>query len=266
MPVPPLLSFGSWIGGDRDGNPNVTPQMTAAALALMKDACLRHHEARIRALGSRITLSARVAGEPAELRDLLESLEQRFPDVAALAPRAQPRGALPAPVQAARRARARDAQGLGRRLRPARGAARRPARRRAGAALAERVVRRRGRAARRHPPGRGLRLSLRAARRPRERRRPPRRARRDPRRARRAGGLRGAARGRADRAPRARDRRPPPADPARHQRLQRVDARGRRDVPHAVRPAARRAPRHDRLLHHLQHDRARRTCSRCCCS
>ncbi|MFN2456419.1 MAG: phosphoenolpyruvate carboxylase, partial [Pyrinomonadaceae bacterium] len=53
--VPPLLSFGSWIGGDRDGNPNVTPQMTASALALMKDSCLRQHEARIRALAGRIT-------------------------------------------------------------------------------------------------------------------------------------------------------------------------------------------------------------------
>ncbi len=83
--VPPLLSFGSWIGGDRDGNPNVTPQMTSSALELMKGACLQHHEARIRALGSRITLSARVAGEPEQLRVLLEGLEQRFPDVAALA-------------------------------------------------------------------------------------------------------------------------------------------------------------------------------------
>jgi phosphoenolpyruvate carboxylase len=82
-PVPPLLSFGSWIGGDRDGNPNVTPRMTAATLALMKDACLRQHEARIRALGSRITLSQRVAGEPQGLRGLLQNLEQRFPEVAA---------------------------------------------------------------------------------------------------------------------------------------------------------------------------------------
>ena len=85
VPVPPLLSFGSWIGGDRDGNPNVTPQMTASALALMKSACLSHHEAAIRALGSRITLSSRVAGEPESLRALIAGLEERFPDVAALA-------------------------------------------------------------------------------------------------------------------------------------------------------------------------------------
>jgi phosphoenolpyruvate carboxylase len=82
--VPPLLSFGSWIGGDRDGNPNVTPRMTAAALQLMKESCLQYHQARIAALAGRVTLSARVAGEPEALRTLLDNLAERFPDVAAM--------------------------------------------------------------------------------------------------------------------------------------------------------------------------------------
>ena len=83
VPVPPLLGFGSWIGGDRDGNPNVTPQMTASALHLMKDSCLRHHEERVGALAGRITFSARVAGQPEQLQVLLGGLQERFPDVAA---------------------------------------------------------------------------------------------------------------------------------------------------------------------------------------
>jgi phosphoenolpyruvate carboxylase len=83
--VPPLLSFGSWIGGDRDGNPNVTPSMTAAALQLMKESCLQYHQARLTALAARVTLSARVAGEPEPLRTLLDDLGERFPEVAALA-------------------------------------------------------------------------------------------------------------------------------------------------------------------------------------
>ena len=90
LPVPTLLSFGSWIGGDRDGNPNVTPEMTAAALGLMKDACLWYLQNRVTALASRITLSARVAGEPEELRALLESLEALFPAVASLAAQRSP--------------------------------------------------------------------------------------------------------------------------------------------------------------------------------
>jgi phosphoenolpyruvate carboxylase len=84
-PVPPLLTFGSWIGGDRDGNPNVTPSMSAAALELMKDSCLRHHQQRIAAVGERITLSSRVAGEPTEIDGLLTELEELFPAIAAAA-------------------------------------------------------------------------------------------------------------------------------------------------------------------------------------
>ncbi|MBA2667713.1 MAG: phosphoenolpyruvate carboxylase [Trueperaceae bacterium] len=42
-PFPPVLRFRSWIGGDRDGNPNVTPEVMAEAYALQVDAALERH-------------------------------------------------------------------------------------------------------------------------------------------------------------------------------------------------------------------------------
>jgi phosphoenolpyruvate carboxylase len=81
--VPALLTFGSWMGGDRDGNPNVTPQMTAAALGLMKNACLTHLEQSVLALAGRVTLSTRVAGEPEELRNLLATAGEHNPTLVA---------------------------------------------------------------------------------------------------------------------------------------------------------------------------------------
>jgi phosphoenolpyruvate carboxylase len=80
--VPPLLTFGSWMGGDRDGNPNVTPDMTAAALGLMKDACLTHVERAVADLAERVTLSERVVGEPDELRELIAQSEGHAPSLA----------------------------------------------------------------------------------------------------------------------------------------------------------------------------------------
>ena len=256
MPVPPLLSFGSWIGGDRDGNPNVTPGMSAAALRLMKDACLRHHEERIAALAGRVTLSSRVAGEPRRAAALLDGLEERFPDVAAprrasAAPRS-PTGACSScsPRACARRARARPAATGG------------PAELLADLRVAEHALREQNasfvaedalRDVIRQVEVFGFHFALLDVRENSD----VHRAAIDE-----ILGELGVQDGYAElpEADRiavldARDRRPAAADPARHQRLQRRHARGRRDVPHDLRPAARRAPRHDRLLRHLQHDR-----------
>ncbi len=81
--VPPLLTFGSWMGGDRDGNPNVTPSATVAALQDMRTACLRVYEGQDTELAGRLSKSTRLAGEPPELRALLDDGERRFPRLAA---------------------------------------------------------------------------------------------------------------------------------------------------------------------------------------
>jgi phosphoenolpyruvate carboxylase len=80
--VPGLLRFGSWIGGDRDGNPYVTPEATAAALALMREQCLRLLEGRLELLAGRLSLSERAAGPAPQLAELLEQGERSFPELA----------------------------------------------------------------------------------------------------------------------------------------------------------------------------------------
>ncbi len=55
--IPCLLRFGSWIGGDRDGNPFVTPDTTALAARLQAQEILREYLRRIEDLNRRLTYS-----------------------------------------------------------------------------------------------------------------------------------------------------------------------------------------------------------------
>ena len=80
--VPPLLSFGSWIGGDRDGNPFVTPATTVQALQLMREQCLRLLEAGIEQLAGRLSLSQRLTGDAPGLEPILAAGERDFPELA----------------------------------------------------------------------------------------------------------------------------------------------------------------------------------------
>jgi len=82
VPVPPLLGFGSWIGGDRDGNPFVTPTMTVDALELMREQCLRLLESRVEQLAGRLSLSDRLTGAAHDLEPILVAGERAFPQLA----------------------------------------------------------------------------------------------------------------------------------------------------------------------------------------
>jgi phosphoenolpyruvate carboxylase len=55
--VPTLLRFGSWIGGDRDGNPNVTATVTADAVRLHQEVLLRHYTKLVGQLGRQLSHS-----------------------------------------------------------------------------------------------------------------------------------------------------------------------------------------------------------------
>jgi phosphoenolpyruvate carboxylase len=56
--IPAFLRFGSWIGGDRDGNPNVTPAVTAVACRLAMQQVLREYLKRVSHLRNVLTHSS----------------------------------------------------------------------------------------------------------------------------------------------------------------------------------------------------------------
>jgi phosphoenolpyruvate carboxylase len=75
-PVPPFLRVSSWIGGDRDGNPHVTHDVTARAVELQAQVVFEHYLREIHALGSELSLAAKYVTGTGEL----DALGARSPD------------------------------------------------------------------------------------------------------------------------------------------------------------------------------------------
>jgi phosphoenolpyruvate carboxylase len=71
--LPLLVRFGSWIGGDRDGNPFVTPQATREALAMAHSLLLIHYRRRLQNIFEQLASSTQQVPVSAELATLLES-------------------------------------------------------------------------------------------------------------------------------------------------------------------------------------------------
>jgi len=75
------LAFGSWIGGDRDGNPNVGPDSVARVLGLQHDHGLRDAIAVVDVLRRDLSSSVRIAGATPELQESLARDLEVLPEV-----------------------------------------------------------------------------------------------------------------------------------------------------------------------------------------
>jgi phosphoenolpyruvate carboxylase len=87
--LPLLLAFGSWIGGDRDGNPFVTPEVTRQAILSARTRLLEYYDERLQQAIDLLTTSAqqlpvseelqqRLAGFQAELHTSAQAFGARF--------------------------------------------------------------------------------------------------------------------------------------------------------------------------------------------
>ncbi|MCL6634076.1 MAG: phosphoenolpyruvate carboxylase, partial [Alicyclobacillus herbarius] len=65
--VPSFIRFGSWMGGDRDGNPFVTADITFQTLILHFDLAMRKYEERLTRLGRELSQSLELTGASPEL-------------------------------------------------------------------------------------------------------------------------------------------------------------------------------------------------------
>jgi phosphoenolpyruvate carboxylase len=75
------LRFGSWIGGDRDGNPNVHPTTTLEVLALQHEHALRDALAIVDGLRADLSSSVRITGVTRELEASLAEDLERLPEI-----------------------------------------------------------------------------------------------------------------------------------------------------------------------------------------
>ncbi len=75
------MPVGSWVAGDRDGNPFVTPEVTMRAARRSAHTLVKYYQKRIQELIERLSVSDRIAAAPDGLRASLEQDKKVFPEV-----------------------------------------------------------------------------------------------------------------------------------------------------------------------------------------
>ena len=81
-PLPPLLGFGSWVGGDMDGNPNVGAATIEATLSGQRAMVLANYRRDLARLGELLSQSSGRVGVSDELVRRADEYARRFPKAA----------------------------------------------------------------------------------------------------------------------------------------------------------------------------------------
>ena len=76
--LPKVLEFGSWIGGDRDGNPFVTPEVTRNAIQLAREHLLHFYDGQLQMVIDLLSTSAQQMPVSTALRERLDEYESRI--------------------------------------------------------------------------------------------------------------------------------------------------------------------------------------------
>ncbi|MBH56557.1 MAG: phosphoenolpyruvate carboxylase [Planctomycetaceae bacterium] len=87
----PLFVYGSWIGGDRDGNPYVTPDVTAQTFEWLREAALEAHLGQCEKLGRSLCISDKHSEAGKMILDSVTNAKQRWPELEPLLERVPPR-------------------------------------------------------------------------------------------------------------------------------------------------------------------------------
>ena len=76
-----VLEFGSWVGGDQDGNPFVEPEMITTALGLHREVILKRHLASVMWMADHMSQSSRMIRVSEDLRRSVEHDEVQLPEM-----------------------------------------------------------------------------------------------------------------------------------------------------------------------------------------
>ena len=82
-PVPRWLTFGSWVGGDRDGHPHVTPAVSQDVLRQHRQAILRYYVAQMEQLVRTLSQAINLVPVSSELEQSVTRDSQELPEMAA---------------------------------------------------------------------------------------------------------------------------------------------------------------------------------------